>query len=480
MNAWRFLMRGGDAGQALEIDAFGAVGDDWFYDSVTATSVARRLKSTPDLSLIKIRINSEGGDAFEGFAIYNLLKEHKARVEVDIIGLAASAASIIAMAGDVIRIESNGWMMIHNAAGIVRGESEDMKRWSEVLQKISDQAADIYAARTGLDKAACAAMMKSTTWMTASEAKEYGFVDEVVPFKKGTRTAGATQRAGMSMGASALAFMKVDDYDNVPDELRAAIESARSAYATRRNAPREPREPQQQLFEDPGPAELHQHPQTGERTNTMEASLAAFLATAGIASAADLNARLAFATRAESVLGKTGNEAIAALEAQRVELAAAKAMQGKLETLTGKTGEDVMGVLAAHKQSHVELVEVRAELSAAQTALVERDLESALQVAKTEARHTPARETNLRKMIADKEITPKGALAMIGEWGVVQAIQGSREPKQPAAATGGTSAALTHEGKTYAELKPAQRAALKRSNPDLFAQMHEAYEADAA
>jgi len=471
-------MRGGDAGQALEIDVFGVVGEDWYYDSVTAASIARRLKSTPDLTLIKLRINSEGGDAFDGFAIYNLLKEHKARVEVDIIGLAASAASIIAMAGDVIRIESNGWMMIHNAAGIVRGESEDMKRWGDVLQKISDQAADIYAARTGLDKAACAAMMKSTTWMTASEAQEYGFVDSVVPFKKGARTAGATQRAGMSAGGNALAFMKVDDYENVPDELRAAIESARTAYATRRTAPREPQAPQQQLFPEPGgPVEPQLIPRTGEETPMSESTLLAFLATAGLANVSELNARLAFATRAESVLGKNGNDAIAALEAQRTEISTLKATLGKVEALAGKSGEDTLGVLAAWKQSHGELADVRTELSTLQTAMTEKELESALQVAKTENKHTPARETNLRKMIADKEITAKGALAMIAEWGVIAALASSREPKQPAGGPNtGDPASLKFEGKTYAEMKPAMRAKLKQQDPDLFDRMKDDFE----
>jgi len=138
MNAWRFQMRGGEAGQTLEIDVFGVVGDDWYYDSVSAKSVRQRLKNSPDVSRIKVTVNSDGGDAFEGFAVYNLLKDHKAQVDVEIIGIAASAASIIAMAGDTISIAANGWMMIHNAAGIVRGESEDMKRWGDVHQKISE------------------------------------------------------------------------------------------------------------------------------------------------------------------------------------------------------------------------------------------------------------------------------------------------------------------------------------------------------
>lgn len=486
MNAWRFQMRGGEAGgEVLEIDVFGVVGEDWFYDSTTAESVRRRLKNTPNLSRIKVTINSDGGDAFEGFAIYNLLKDHKAQVEVDIIGIAASAASIIAMAGDTISIAANGWMMIHNAAGIVRGESEDMKRWGDVLQKISEQAADIYAARTGLSRERCIEMMSATTWMTAAEAKEFGFVDSVVPFKKG-KQALATQRAGLSAGAHALAFMKIDEHENMPYELRAAIDRARAEYAsTRRDPPFERRE-QQQLFPDPvGPAQ-QQQPRTGEETaNMSEATLNAFLATAGIATVADLNARLAQFTRMEAVLGKRGDEAVAGLEALRASNATltterdtARTALGKVETMIGKTGEEAIGTLAAMKQSHEELPGVRAELAKVLEEKSEGDLVAALEKAKTENKHTPAREENVRKMLKDKELTHKAALAMIGEWGVVAALAASRDGSKPEGGSGGPAAAadLKFEGKTYAELKPAQRAKLMSTDRNLYDRMKADYE----
>src|SRR5690349_3269449 len=102
----------------LELDVFDIVG----VADASAKAVRAQLKAASKTSTIKVRINSRGGDVIDGFAIYNLLNDHPGRVEVEIVGLAASMASVIACAGDVVRIAQTGFMMIHRAWGVSVGE----------------------------------------------------------------------------------------------------------------------------------------------------------------------------------------------------------------------------------------------------------------------------------------------------------------------------------------------------------------------
>jgi ATP-dependent protease ClpP protease subunit len=114
---------------------------------------------------------------FDGVAIYNNLKRHPARIEVDVDGIAASIASVIAMAGDEIRMAGNAMMMIHNPYGMAMGSSDDMRKTAELLDQIKTVIVDTYAKRTGEAGGAIAQMMDDETWMTAEEARKNGFSD---------------------------------------------------------------------------------------------------------------------------------------------------------------------------------------------------------------------------------------------------------------------------------------------------------------
>lgn len=208
----------GDGSNALELDIYDYV-DTW--GGVSARGVRNFLRANAKAQNIRVRINSDGGDVFEGFAIYDLLKEHQARVEVSVDGLAASIASVIAMAADDIEIASQGWMMIHNPWGGVRGGAEDMRRWADVLEKMGDQAAAIYAERTGQTKAKVLELMSAETWMDAAQAKDLGFVDRVRAMKKQQPKA----------AARAFAMMRIDDFANVPSALRDAVINSRGVFA---------------------------------------------------------------------------------------------------------------------------------------------------------------------------------------------------------------------------------------------------------
>lgn len=126
---------------------------------------------------INLRINSPGGSVFDGLAIYNFLKEQDVTVQVD--GLAASIASIIAMAGKEVRIASNGFLMIHNPWGGAMGDSEEMRQTADLLDKIRDSLVGTYAKKTGKDEETIKRWMDDETWFSAEEAKEHGFVDTI-------------------------------------------------------------------------------------------------------------------------------------------------------------------------------------------------------------------------------------------------------------------------------------------------------------
>ena len=140
------------------------------------------LKALGDVKKLTVRINSIGGDIFAAQAIYTQLKSHKARVVAIIDGIAASAASVVAMAGDVVKMPNNALMMIHNPAMGMLGyfTADEMKKYAKQLEVVKEGIIHAYAGKTGLDAERISRMMDKETWMTGKEAKELGFVDEIL------------------------------------------------------------------------------------------------------------------------------------------------------------------------------------------------------------------------------------------------------------------------------------------------------------
>ena len=131
-------------------------------------------------SAIHVEINSPGGDVFAGLAIYNALKASGKEIVVKVMGVAASAASLIAMAGDKIQMPKNTFMMVHNPWSVAVGTAQDMRAEADVLDKIGTSLRDTYAARTGLPADEIETMLATDTWLTADEALAKGFATEVV------------------------------------------------------------------------------------------------------------------------------------------------------------------------------------------------------------------------------------------------------------------------------------------------------------
>ncbi|MGQ3051094.1 MAG: head maturation protease, ClpP-related [Roseateles sp.] len=166
------------ANKTAEILIYEDVGEGWF-GGVSAKQFALELKALGDVTTIDVRINSYGGDVFEGLAIYNQLVRHKAKIITHVDGIAASIASVIAMAGNEIRIGESGWLMIHNAWSMAAGDYHAMDEMSARLRATSKTLADIYVARTGADLAKVKAWMDEETWFDASQATAEKFADSV-------------------------------------------------------------------------------------------------------------------------------------------------------------------------------------------------------------------------------------------------------------------------------------------------------------
>ena len=153
------------------------IGYDWRTDSgITAKTIGAQLKSHAGADIV-VNINSPGGDVFEGLAIYNLMREYTGHITVRVLGIAASAASFIAMAADEVQIARAGFFMIHNAWTGVIGDRNDMRDIADFLEQIDATIADIYHIKTGIDVAELADQMDKETWITGKSAVDTGFAD---------------------------------------------------------------------------------------------------------------------------------------------------------------------------------------------------------------------------------------------------------------------------------------------------------------
>lgn len=158
---------------------YGVIGEDGFWGEVTAKDFANELKESEDAETINVRINSPGGDVFAGQAIYSMLKRCKSKIVVYIDGLAASIASLVAMAGETVIMPKNSMMMIHKPWTFVAGNANDMRQTAETLDKVEKSILTAYVDKTGLNEDEISKLLEAETWLNATEAKEKGFCDEI-------------------------------------------------------------------------------------------------------------------------------------------------------------------------------------------------------------------------------------------------------------------------------------------------------------
>lgn len=176
---WADKPMAADAEGANTISIYDVIGEDWWTGGgFTAKRAAAALRSIGNADVV-VNINSPGGDMFEGIAIYNLLRAHPAKVTVNIMGLAASAASIIAMAGDEVSMGLGSFMMIHNAWGVVIGNRHDMREAADLFDGFDAALVDIYEARVSIKRAEIERLMDAETFMGPTDAVKRGFADSV-------------------------------------------------------------------------------------------------------------------------------------------------------------------------------------------------------------------------------------------------------------------------------------------------------------
>lgn len=197
LNRWDSTVRAEvDTGAVIEV--FDVIGEDyWTGEGVTAKKIAAKLREL-DGADVSVYINSPGGDMFEGLAIYNLLREYKGTVTTKAIGMAASAASVIYMAGDTRQIGSSAFLMIHNAWTLAAGNRHDFRAMADYLEPFDAAMAQIYVAGSGVALADVVKMLDAETWIQGADAVEQGFADELLASDKvlhDTNESGATAAA---------------------------------------------------------------------------------------------------------------------------------------------------------------------------------------------------------------------------------------------------------------------------------------------
>lgn len=180
-NKWFSIRASARDVRAAEVMIFGDIGESWWGESVTAATFVRDLAQL-DVDDITVRINSYGGSVSDGIAIYNALRRHKARVTTSIEGVAASIASLIAMAGDTVEMAENALLMVHAPWGYSAGNAVDMREFADLLDTWSQAMATSYAAKTGRDVTEMLGLLTDGQdhWYTAAEAKAEQFIDSVV------------------------------------------------------------------------------------------------------------------------------------------------------------------------------------------------------------------------------------------------------------------------------------------------------------
>ncbi|SOB53033.1 head maturation protease, ClpP-related [Pseudomonas lundensis] len=204
------------------ISIYDAIGyDPWSGEGVTTKRISAALRSLKGAD-VTVNINSPGGDMFEAMAIYNLLREYSGKVTVKVLGLAASAASIIAMAGNEIRIARSGFLNIHNCWVVALGNRHDLRAMITTLEPFDQAMAEIYAARTGGDLSSMQQMMDADTWLNGKIAVERGFADDLL----------AADAIKQAPDAKALTAPQVPDLTYAFTELQQAMTQFRVAATT--------------------------------------------------------------------------------------------------------------------------------------------------------------------------------------------------------------------------------------------------------
>lgn len=216
---WHFVDALQSQSGETEVEFFGPISEySWFGDEITPKTFRDQLLSKGKGGPVTVKVNSPGGEVFAAAAIRSILQDYPGRVTADIIGIAASAATVVVTGANVVRMRDAAMFMIHDPATIAAGTIEEMRQVVEVLSQVKETIINSYQAKTGLSREKLAQMMKDETWMTAQQAKDFGFVDEVV--------SGATSK-GVAKNFRAGFVNCLANFANVPEGLVESLSAVR-------------------------------------------------------------------------------------------------------------------------------------------------------------------------------------------------------------------------------------------------------------
>lgn len=423
-------------GDSLDLEMNGVVGDGWAENPITSKGIAKVLRDNADAKLIRVALNSPGGYVVEGLQIYQALADHPATVIVSVGAQAASCGSLIAMAGDEIILHETSLFLVHNPWNFTIGDYQDHERAAAELRMMADVFATAYAKRTGKSKADIQALMDEDRYMDAAEAKAFGFCDRIIESKKKVK-----EDKEKALTPEMARAILLDSRSQAVNRARRATAAAFTTIET--NNPPAPNAP--------------------EAASTKEDTMNLVLLVAALG------------------LTEGANEADAIGEINKL-----KASKGETAKLLGSIGakstEDAIGRIEALKSADERAKAAETELANVHEAN-RKEKHSALVAAaldpKSGSPHagklTPAQKAWAESVTTE---TLEGFLAVAPP---VLKGDGLRAPVNNAssAKTKGGSA-LTWNGKTYAEMTNLEKHGLSKSDPELFAQMSDEFEASNA
>jgi ATP-dependent Clp protease, protease subunit len=212
---WRMIDAAQSESGEAEVEFFGPISEySWFGDEVTPKAFKDELYKVGKSRPVTVKVNSPGGEVFAAAAIRAILQDYPARVTADIIGLAASAATIVVGGAKVVKMRDTATFMIHDPSTIAWGTIDEMQQVVDILKTVKETILNGYEAKTGMNREMLSQLMRDETWMTAQQAKELGFVDEVINGEKPKTT---------PKNLRAVFVNCLRNYTNVPADVVAAL-----------------------------------------------------------------------------------------------------------------------------------------------------------------------------------------------------------------------------------------------------------------
>jgi len=212
--SWRNAVEGDEP----EMELYGYISEySWWEDDITPKLFKDELMRKGNGGPVTVRIHSGGGDVTAASVIRAMMMDYPGRITVKVDGLCASAAMIVAMAGDRVMMQESAYMMIHDPWTIAMGNSDDLKKVMESLIACKDGILDTYESKTKMNRAKLSKLMTAETWMTARQSVEMGFADEVITIQNSQKTMNAIGNAGAMLNAITPELAK--RYVNIPAQL---------------------------------------------------------------------------------------------------------------------------------------------------------------------------------------------------------------------------------------------------------------------